>query len=188
MSTHARPARSAPLPTTIKRVTLHTGKKYDYEQIVVRMPSGNEVTRQYVKHPGAVVIVPVLPDGRIVLVRVYRHTLERLCLECCAGTLEAGEDPAACAGRELIEETGYRAARVEPLGAYYTSPGLSDELMRAFVATGLTHVGQHLEEDEFIDVVTMTREEALAAVMQGELTDAKSMVALLMADRVGRLM
>lgn len=187
MAAKKHTTRRARLPKTIKRITLHKGKKYDYAQIVVRMPSGKQITRQYVKHPGAVVIVPVLPDGRIVLVRVYRHALGRVCLECCAGTLDAGEGPARCAGRELIEETGFKAAKVRPLGTFYTSPGLSDELMRAFVATGLKHVGQHLEEDEFIDVVTMTREEALAAIMQGDLTDAKSMVALLMAERAGRL-
>lgn len=174
-------------PVVVNRSLIHHGRKFDYDEITVKMPSGRTVTRQMVRHPGAVVIVPVLPSGQIALVSVYRHAVGRPLLECCAGTLEAGEEPAACAARELIEETGYRAARVAPLGAFYTSPGLSDELMHAFLATGLTQVGQQLEEDEAIDVVTLTVDQVLAAMDDGGIIDGKSLTALSLAHRRGLL-
>lgn len=173
------------LPQILARTLIHKGRKFSFEALTVRQPSGREMTREIVRHPGAVVIVPVLPDGRVVLIRVFRISLGRLSLECCAGTLEASEDPAHCAARELIEETGYRAGKLAPLATYFTSPGLSDEAMHAFVATDLTHVGQDLEEDEHIEVELVSGPEALARVDRGELTDAKSMIALLLAERRG---
>ncbi len=174
-------------PRVTSRHIIHTGRKFNYEQVEVLMPSGKRVARQLVKHPGAVVIIPILPDGRVVLVNVYRHSVDRPLLECCAGTLEAGEDPAACAGREMIEETGYEAAPgdIAALGTFYTSPGLSDELMRAFVATRVRSVGQHLEEDESIEVVVLTPADLWKAVDAGQVQDGKSLTALFLAQRRG---
>ncbi|MFN0012649.1 MAG: NUDIX hydrolase [Phycisphaerales bacterium] len=177
-----------PLPQVLSRETLHKGKKFDFERLTVRQPSGRTMQREVVRHPGAVVIVPVLPSGRVVLIRVFRIALERMSIECCAGTIEPrGEDPAACAARELIEETGYRAGTLAPLGAFNTSPGLSDELMHPFVATSLTHVGQHLEEDEHIEVFDVAATEAFRMIEVGDIRDAKSMLALLLARARGHL-
>jgi ADP-ribose pyrophosphatase len=172
-------------PQIIARRLIHKGRKFDYDEITVRMPSGKDVQRQMVRHPGAVVIVPILPGGEVVLVRVFRHALNRPMLECCAGTLEAGEEPALCAGRELIEETGYRAGKIQPLAAFFTSPGLSDELMHAFAATDLTHVGQQLEEDEDIQVEVLSPAELARAIDEGRIADGKSLVALMLAQRRG---
>jgi len=176
-----------PLPEIIGRSLIHKGRKFDFESLTIRQPSGRVMTREIVKHPGAVVIVPVLPDGRVVLIRVFRISLGKMSQECCAGTREAGEDPAECAARELIEETGFKADRLVKLATFFTSPGLSDEAMHAFVATGLTHVGQDLEEDEHIEVELVAAAEVLQRLDRGEIADGKSMVALLLAQRQGWL-
>jgi ADP-ribose pyrophosphatase len=177
-----------PTPTITQRHRLHTGRKFNYEQVVVRSPTGAEHTRELVRHPGAIVVVPVLQDAagpRVVLIRVFRASVEQFTWECCAGTLECAEDPAACAGRELIEETGYQGGTITPLAQFFTSPGLSDERMHAFLATGLAHVGQRLEPDEDIEVHVVPAAEALAMIDRGEIADGKSIAALLLAHRAG---
>ncbi len=184
-----RPPNPAQTPAITKRTRLHTGRKFDYEQVTVRSPRGTEHTRELVRHPGAIVVVPVLRPStgppQVVLIRVFRASVEQFTWECCAGTLERGEDPAACAGRELIEETGYQAATIAPLARFFTSPGLSDERMHAFLATGLTHVGQRLEPDEDIEVHVVPASEALAMIDRREIADGKSIAALLLAQRAG---
>lgn len=171
----------------IGRETLHRGAKFDFERVTYQSRSGQTLRREVVRHPGAVVIVPLLDDGRVVLIRNFRVAVEQWLWELPAGTLGKGEDPALCAGRELIEETGYRAERVRPILSFRTTPGLTDELMHAFVATGLTHVGQALEEDEMIEVRPVGAEDALAMIGRGDLVDGKSIVALLLAERAGLL-
>ena len=175
-------------PHIVGRRTLHKGRKFDFDLLTVRQ-GGKDTFREVVRHPGAVVVVPILDDGRIVLIRNHRVALgEGVRLwECCAGTMEPPEEPILCAGRELIEETGYRAATLSPLGWFYTTPGLTDERMHAFVATGLTHVGQDLEDDESIAVELVPAARVLDMIASGELRDAKSMLAILLAQRAGHL-
>ena len=206
------PSIPRPAPTVIGRSTLVPGPKYTYDELTIRSAAGKERRRTVVTHPGAVVVVPVLEDGRPVLIRNFRVAVETAgawVLEFCAGTLDKpGEDPVACAGRELIEETGYSAGAVIPLlrgpdgdhgwpsgaGYFYTTPGLTSERMYPFVATRLTDVGQALEEDETIEIVVMTPAEAWAVVDAAgggnggsgrTLMDAKSIVALTLATRRG---
>ncbi|MBX3358744.1 MAG: NUDIX hydrolase [Phycisphaeraceae bacterium] len=174
-------------PREVDRRVLHKGRKFDLEQVTLATSSGRRMTREVVRHPGAVVVVPVLADGRLVMIRNYRFAVGETLYEFCAGTLEPPEPPAECARRELIEETGYEAAEMEGLGSFYTTSGMTDERMHAFIARRLTEVGQRLEEDEQIEVVLKSPEEALAMVDSGELVDAKSIVALLRAHRLGRL-
>jgi len=169
------------------RRLIHKGRKFSFEMVTVRKASGKVLEREVVRHPGAVVIVPVLENGDLVLIRNQRIAIGARLLEFPAGTLEAGEDPAACAGRELIEETGYEAAKITPLGWFYTTPGLTDEKMYAFVAEGLKEVGQALEEDEDIVVERIPAAAALKALDEGEFHDAKSIVALVRAERLGKL-
>jgi ADP-ribose pyrophosphatase len=186
--TTPKPSASAD-PKVIDRHVIYNGRKFDFEQLTVRRPNGKTMQREVVKHPGAVVVVAITANQELVLIRNYRIAVGERLVECCAGTLEPPEPPRVCAKRELIEETGYRAAKITPLGGgwFYTTPGLTNEKMYAFAATGLTHVGQKLEEDESIDVEIVPVAEALDMVYSGKMRDAKSMIAILLAHRAGLL-
>ncbi|MBL8745465.1 MAG: NUDIX hydrolase [Phycisphaerae bacterium] len=171
-----------------ERTLIHRGRKFDFEMVRYRSASGATIEREVVRHPGAVCILPILEgEGgvRIVMIRNRRFALGIELLELPAGTLEKGEEPSICAGRELIEETGYRAGSIIPLGSFYTTPGMTDERMHAFAATGLVHVGQDLEEDEQIRVEVIELARVLGMIDSGELMDAKSIVTLMMGQRRG---
>ncbi len=170
-----------------KREVLHRGQKFNFERVECELADGSTLVREVVRHPGAVVVAPLLSGGRVGLIRNFRAAVGETLWELPAGTLEAGEDPAACAARELEEEAGFSAGRIEPLGSFHTTPGMTDELMRAYVALDLREVGQSLEAGEEIEVVVRTVEEALGMIESGELRDAKSMLALLLAERKGLL-
>jgi ADP-ribose pyrophosphatase len=184
-----------PTMTEIARTTLHKGKKYDLERLTLRTPRGTDITRECVRHPGAVVVLPILdrPNGRhIVFVRNERFSIGRDLLELPAGTREPGEEAILTAGRELIEETGYQAATLTPLNRFYTTPGMTDELMWSYVATGLTFVGQALEEDEVLEPEILPAAEALRRARAGQgapesFEDGKTILALLLAAAHGLL-
>ena len=135
---------------------------------------GGHAMRHIVRHPGAVCVAGVLGDGRLVSIRNFRVAAGEWLEEFCAGKLERGEDPAQAARRELIEETGYRAERIERLGTFFTSPGFADELMHAFVARDLTHVGQSLQDDERIEVVLSEPSEFASRIRSGAVRDGKT--------------
>lgn len=137
------------------------------------------VTREIVRHPGAAVLLPILDDGRVVLVRNYRMAVGKWLIELPAGTLDPGESPAETARRELAEETGYRAKSMEPLTAFYPSPGILDERMHVFVATGLEAGPTHLDAGEEIEVMPVAWQEALAMARDGRIEDAKTIAAIL---------
>lgn len=174
-------------PKVVKRRTLHKGRKFDFEIVTLKRPSGKTLVREVVRHPGAVVVVPLTDDGRVVMVRNYRFSVQEHLLECCAGTMEPPEPPRLCASRELIEETGYKAGKLVSLGWFYTTPGLTDEKMHAFFATGLKEVGQDLEEDETIEVELVHVEDVFRMIGRGEIRDGKTMTALLLARQRGLL-
>lgn len=171
------------------RVVLFRGAKFDFERITIRRPDGARLSREFIRHPGAVVILPLLEEPgretRIAFIRNARWAVGKYLLELPAGTLEAGESPVACAARELMEETGYRAGQLTPLATFYTSPGLSDELMTAWVASDLSHVGQRLEADEDLSVELIPAGRVTSLVDSGELVDGKSIIALLLARSRG---
>lgn len=175
----------------LRRRTLSKGAKFDFVEAAFDGPSGIEIRRQYVQHPGAVVVLPLLktPQGpQVVFVRNRRVALGRFVLELPAGTRDKpGEEPLATAARELVEETGYSAATLAPLFRFYTGPGLTDEFMHAFLATELSQVGQRLEADEQMSVRAYGVRDALALIDDGELVDAKSIAVLLYAERRGLL-
>ncbi|MCG0239021.1 MAG: NUDIX hydrolase [Firmicutes bacterium] len=145
-----------------------------------------EVVRDVVHHPGAVVMVPLLGDGRVVMVRQWRAPAGRKLLELPAGTLEPGEEPAAAAERELQEEIGYRAGRLTALGSFYSAPGFCTERLHLFLAEDLVPDPRPGDEDEAIEVVTLPLGEALEQALRGELQDAKTIAGLcLAAARLG---
>ncbi len=136
------------------------------------------VERELLHYPGAAVVVPVLEDGSVVLIRNERFAVEETLIELPAGNLEPDEDPAVCAARELTEETGYTAGRIERLGSFYTAPGTSDEVLHAFLATDLTAGEQDLEVHEEIRVEIATPATCRRWILDGTLHDAKSISAL----------
>lgn len=142
-------------------------------------------TRDIVRHPGAVVIVPLLDDGRVCLIRQFRLSVRETLIELPAGTLEPPEEPHVTAERELSEETGFRAARIEKLHEFFLSPGILDEKMHLFLATGLTAGQPHREAGEEIDNWLVPLADAVAMIYRGEIRDAKTMVGLLWAERKG---
>jgi len=175
----------------VSRATLHTSRAYDVDELTIRRPDGIERKKAFIRHRGAVVIVPLLEQpGRspkVVMVRNDRHAVGRTLDELPAGGIDEGEGPQETAERELREETGYEATSIYPVGEFYTTPGLTDERMHAFVATGLRQVGQDLEDDESLSVVTRTMADVEGMIDRGELEDGKSLLALLWADRQGLL-
>ncbi|KAA0216512.1 MAG: NUDIX hydrolase [Leptolyngbya sp. PLA3] len=162
-------------------------RAYDVAQVTLQFRDGSSRTRGIIRHRGAVIVLPLLDDGRIVLIRNHRWVVGRTLVELPAGGLEVGEEPIVAAARECAEESGFRPQSVEHLGDFYTSPGFSDERMYAFVARELSPVGQHLEIDESIEVCPVSAGEALDMIDRGHIVDAKTIVALLLAERRGLL-
>lgn len=158
-------------------------KKFNVVRETVRAPSGKTKTREIVRHPGACVLVPLLDDGRVCLIRNFRVSVNETLVELPAGTLEPNEPPEATAERELIEETGYRAANIELLHKFYLSPGILDEKMHLYLATGLTEGESAREEGEEIENLVVTWPEAIDMIFRGVIKDAKTIVGLLWVDR-----
>ena len=159
------------------------GVRFDVHAVQLDGRDGETVRRELVSTFDSVVILPLLDTTpgaeEVVLIRNERFAVGETLWELPAGTLEPKEDPADCAGRELIEETGYRAAGLEKLTAFYPTPGFVTEFMHAYRATGLTHVGQDLDPNERIEVETMPMSRALELVRSGEVKDAKTVAVLL---------
>ncbi|MBI4790194.1 MAG: NUDIX hydrolase [Chloroflexi bacterium] len=161
---------------------LYRGKILKLRLDDVRLANKRVVVREIVEHGGAVVIVPLDEQNRVVMVRQYRSAAARELLEIPAGTLEEGEDPALCAARELKEETGYQAAQWEPLGYFYSSPGFSTEKMYLFAARQLTLAEAAPDDDEVIQVELVPLADALEKIERGEIVDAKTIVGLMRVE------
>lgn len=150
----------------------------------LRTPDGREIKREVVEHHGAVAIVPRLDADTVLLIRQYRQAVGETLLEIPAGTLEEGEDPDACAARELEEEIGYRAGRLRPMFSQYLAPGYSSEVLHAYLGEELTPGRTHPDEDEEIELVPVKVADIEPMIRDGRIKDAKSIAALLVALRL----
>jgi ADP-ribose pyrophosphatase len=166
---------------TLEEKIVFSGKVVRLRLERVALPGGGEATREIVEHPGAVVIVPLTEAGEVVLVRQYRKAIGRVTWELPAGTLEPGEEPAACARRELKEETGLEASEWHPVIEFYSSPGFCTEKMYLFRARGLSQGPAATDPDERISCGRFLLDEALEMARRGEIADAKTLVGLLAA-------
>jgi ADP-ribose pyrophosphatase len=171
------------LPRQPEGRLLLKGSRFDVVEVSQRTAGGKLVTRQVVRHPGAVVVIPLLEGNRVCLIRNERVALGKKLIELPAGTLDPPEPPAEAAARELQEETGYTATKWRELPAFYTSPGILSEKMFVFAAEGLTEGKPAREEGENIENYVVPWSEAMAMADRGDIEDGKTLCALLMWDR-----
>jgi ADP-ribose pyrophosphatase len=158
---------------------VYAGKLLRVQRDRVRLPDGKETVREYIRHPGAVAIVALFDDGRVLLERQHRYALRRDFIEIPAGKLDAGEAHLDTAKRELLEETGYVAAEWRRLGLIHNAIGYSDEGIELWLAKGLERREQRLDDGEFLEVFTLPLAEALAMIRDGRITDVKTIAGLL---------
>jgi ADP-ribose pyrophosphatase len=170
---------------TLSSHVVFTGKVFSVRHDEVSEPGGIVAGRDIVVHPGSVVVMPVFPDGKILLIRQYRHTAQDFLWELVAGRVDAGESPTAAAHRELAEETGYAAKRLKKLLEIFPSPGFVAEIMWIFAATGLTQGAATPEEDERIEARRFSLRQAEKMIRSGKLRDAKSIAGILYYSRFG---
>lgn len=161
---------------TLKTEHIFSGRIIQVQVDEVELPNGKTSTRELVKHPGAVAVIAITEGNKLVMVEQYRKPLEKVIVEIPAGKLEKGEEPALCARRELEEETGYDCKSLELVSSFYTSPGFADEIIHVYVAKGLTKKedAAGLDEDEFVNVLEITLEEALELIKEQRIFDAKT--------------
>jgi ADP-ribose pyrophosphatase len=184
---HSRGDDAHLIETRVSSEAVFQGRLLDVRRDHVRLPDGSVATREYIVHPGAVLVVPVLDDGRLVVERQYRYPLQQVFVEFPAGKLDPGESALATGVRELEEEAGYTARRWAYLGRIHPLLSYSTEVIEMYVAEGLEHVGAKLDAGEFLEVGAISVAQMLAAVDRGEITDAKTVTALLLyARRAGQ--
>ena len=171
----------------LESTQVYRGKLLDVRHDRIKLPDGNESAREYVMHPGAVLILPLLDNGELIFERQFRYPLGRAFLELPAGKIEPGEDILNTATRELLEETGHSASEWRYLGVMHPCIGYSNERIEIFLARGLQREsGQQLDHGEFLDVLNLSLDDALLAIRHGEITDGKTITALFWAEKVIR--
>lgn len=169
---------------TISTKKIFEGKIVNLCVDTVTLPNGKTATRELIKHPGGVGIAAVDENRNVLLVKQYRKPFDRIVTEIPAGKLEYGEEPMSAAMRELEEETGYKAGKMTPIGVFYSSPGFCDEKLHLYLATELVEVGQHLDEDEFLNVEKKNLDDAVKELTSDTESDGKTAIALLLAKQI----
>lgn len=168
---------------TMKTDKIYEGKMVNLRIDTVELPDKKYSKREIVEHPGSVGIIPITDDGSMVLVRQFRKPIEKNLLEIPAGKIEINEEPKETALRELSEETGYMANKMEYLFEFYTSPGFSDEKIYLFLATNLLKGEANPENDEYIEVEKLKIEDLVDMVEKGEINDSKTIISILCAEK-----
>lgn len=173
---------------TMNTEQIFNGKIISLQVDDVLLPDGNYSKRELVKHPGAVAIIPVTNEGKVVLVKQYRKPLERAIIEIPAGKIEPDEEPEITALRELEEETGYTTTQLKHVISFYTSPGFADELIHLYFTNQITPVKEKVtgDEDEFIEIIELTLEEAEQYIKEQKIYDAKTAYAILYLKLMGK--
>ena len=179
-------------PGAISKKRIYTGRVVSLDVDTVRFPNGTVGDLEMLRHGGASAVVPFLddrndPDPRILLIRQYRYATEGVIYEIPAGRLDKGEEPQACATRELKEETGYSAKNVDYLLTFYTTPGFTDEKIHIFAADAVDPAESSLEADEIVELTPRRLSDALALIQKGEIVDGKTIIGLLFAARYLRI-
>lgn len=170
--------------TRIDGETVYDGHFLKVQRDRVALPDGKITAREYIKHPGAVVILPLLDDGTVLMERQFRYPLDRVFIEFPAGKIDAGEDTLACAKRELEEETGYTASEWQFVSTIHNAIAYSDEHLELYLARGLTAGPAKLDDGEFLETFTATIDDLLSWVRDGRITDVKTVIGIFWLDKI----
>ncbi|MRV75939.1 NUDIX domain-containing protein [Duganella sp. FT92W] len=170
--------------TRISGEIAYDGSFLKVHRDMIRLPDGKEVSREYIKHPGAVVILPVLDNGNVLLERQFRYPNDRVFIELPAGKIDPGEDHLACAKRELVEETGYTASQWDFVCTIHNAIAYSDEFLDIYLARGLVAGETQLDDGEFIETISMPLAEMLDAIRTGAITDVKTIIGAFWLEKI----
>jgi len=169
---------------TIASEPVFDGKFLHVRRDTVRLPNGHETVREWITHPGAVVVLAILDNGKLLFEHQFRYPLQRVFLELPAGKIDAGEHILDTARRELREETGYKAKSWRHIATIHPCIGYSDERIEIFLAHGLSYVGHERDNEEFLEVIELSLADAIAAIRDGDITDGKTVAGLLWAEKI----
>jgi ADP-ribose pyrophosphatase len=168
----------------VKQNKIYTGKAVDFYCDEVQLQNGQTASREYLGHPGAAAVLPFLDQRNIILVKQYRYPIGKYTFELPAGKIDPGESPLDCINRELEEETGYKAKRIEKMLNFYPSTAFSNEVLHIFAAFGLIKGDSHPDEDEFVTTEIFDFKKAVGMIKTGEIMDSKTIIALLYFDNI----
>ena len=180
----AKKVMSKLIETSLSTEIVYKGNFLDVRKDIVTLPNGNTSIREWIKHPGAVCLIPVLPNGNIALIRQYRFPIKREMIELPAGKLDQNESPENCAKRELEEEIGYCTDNISLLTQIHPAIGFANEVMNIYLAKDLVQTKSSLDKDEFLILMPTKLKDAVGMVWSGKITDVKTIIGLLWANKL----